>query len=257
VDTSAAHDDRRRRSTITNLLRLLEENRRFLNSTISRTRRQIAALGLARSQALLEGLVALEDAGRADVCGVLHRAVVETWLLSMYILLKPVPDEEILEELEGERVRRARTLLKHTSDETLAKSLDEYLELRPDIKPVSLDYQRIAADVAALCKAQGLSEHTDPKAIYDVYRQLSDNNIHVNLGTLLRHGKSDDQAWSLAPNPRSFIGWETTHAAKLTAFLAWHVFQAFNVVGWQEFRGVFTDLVSWYASIGVDPQDRP
>src|SRR5262245_52107635 len=73
---------------IREMLALLAEHECFFDSPPKHMRRQFAAGGLARCRALLEGVLVLQDHGRSDVAGVLWRATLECFLVSVYVLSK-------------------------------------------------------------------------------------------------------------------------------------------------------------------------
>jgi hypothetical protein len=96
---------------IRDLLRVIDEHLRFLTSNRNRLRRQVAAAGLVRCRNLVEGMLILREGGRADILGILNRAVLEAWLVSLWVLLKgqDLDDDSVLIDLpllerEGSRI---------------------------------------------------------------------------------------------------------------------------------------------------------
>ncbi len=97
---------------IADLLIVLEESLPLFRSNRAHLRRQLAAAGLARCAALLEGMLLLLEAGREDVHGVLARALFEAWLVSLYVLLKgkDPEDDAVLVELGAAHFKALRAI---------------------------------------------------------------------------------------------------------------------------------------------------
>lgn len=101
-----AFDDEVRQLT-TEACALVEGRLRVLTSQPGLINRHVSAGFLARCLALLHGTVALADAGLDDVCAVLSRALLESCLLGLYVLLG---GREAITELMGDYQRNVQIL---------------------------------------------------------------------------------------------------------------------------------------------------
>jgi hypothetical protein len=81
------------------LVRAIRNNSHLLTSPMIHLGRQLAAAGLLRCAALLEGTCIVAQAGRADLQGLLLRALFETWLVALDLLESPEDDNESLLDL--------------------------------------------------------------------------------------------------------------------------------------------------------------
>jgi len=180
------------RELVRELLAVIDAKRDLL---VSRTNspelvgRQLAAGGLARCRALLEGIVLLVDGGRDDVAGVLLRTLYETHLVALYVLLGgPKASVEVM----GDYVRSARLLAKTqgrpSTDPVLLWEMMSKAEGGPPASP--LHYEQIANKVG-----DALERVKDPRGgreraaeqYNSVYRVESQINAHAGLGSLGRY----------------------------------------------------------------------
>jgi len=225
------------------LLLLLADHERFLKSPRTRLRRQIAAAGLARCQALLDGMCILREQGRADVIGLLGRALLEVWLVSLYVLLKGHDDDDdtALIELGMEHARYCAILAERFElDPSIKKAVAEWEEVTsdqqtPDGKPISgrPSYESIARQLSELLAQVEPGQRFDVMAVYDrVYRSESTYSAHPSVGLFVRYIKwdSSEQEDEIISNPGPPFPRQERLAAMLTTFLAIRVYKAFAVL---------------------------
>lgn len=98
---------------ISETLRLVEAQAHLLKAPHPKTGpdvcRVFAAGGLMRCRELLRGIRLLEAAGLDLPAGILYRQHWETWLVSLYVLLR---GEDALSEIAGDYVKNTRLLNK-------------------------------------------------------------------------------------------------------------------------------------------------
>jgi hypothetical protein len=242
--TEGAHLD-----PIVELLSVLDRNLGFLNSDLVHLRRQLAAAGLARCRALLEGMLLLRDKARDDIVGVLFRSLVEAWMVSLYVLHKGTgpEDEGVLFELAADYQHWAAKMANATkgwaegdaAEPILAAWRENVAQRKAEAEaagkewrmPGALNYADIARALGPLLERAGrpAGKVTD---LYDrPYRGESIYNVHAGYGVLSRYlsGAPDaDEHGVLARPPAPFPG-EVKIGALLTADLAVRVFAAFGL----------------------------
>jgi hypothetical protein len=212
-------------------------------------RRQLAAAGLARCVALLEGMCLVCEGGRPEIMGILVRAMFETWLVANYILLKgkDAEDELVLIELGNEFARSVTAMARGTGrriDETKAH-VDRFkasVADHPDNVPGDpaeagvpgdrLKFEQLASAVKALIIAREGSS-VDAVAIYNaVYRGESTYSAHPGLGTLHAYMNYDptEENDTLTLRPRPPFPNQAGVGSLLTIDLAFRLFRAFDIV---------------------------
>jgi hypothetical protein len=232
------------------LLAVLDTHFPFLKSTRARLRRQLAAAGLARCRALLEGMVLLRDATREDVIGVLLRALCEAWMVSLYVLYKGenLDDDSVLIELAADYETWTRKMAGKVGGWAEGNKAEEILadwgaelrhweeQARADGKasktPAKLNYETIARELGSLLeKVEGAAP--DILSVYDrVYRGESIYSAHAGLGMLWRYlGISEDERQdAVVERPGPAFPVQVKVGALLTAYLALRVFKEFSVI---------------------------
>lgn len=198
--------------------------------------RQLAAGGLVRTRALLEGILLTIGGGRSDVAGVLLRTLYETYIVSLYVLLG---GPEAVVQVGGEFARSASILA-----EKHARGLNPILALwntfaremkgTPGFPAQRLNYEEIAGTVGELLDKVG-----DPRGgrargteMYDVlYRVESRRSSHGGMGSIGPYVNWRADPWVLQPFPRTFR--ESADdivvlAALLAAHLVARVFEEFG-----------------------------
>ena len=214
----------------------LEELGRHLTSRRVRLRRQMAAAGLWRCRALLQGMVALREAGRTDVLGVLGRSLFETHLVSLYVLKgRDLDDDAVLHELAADHFKWQKRMVKTAKlPERVAANVEEWEGIlrKLEVEPRKLNYERIAEELGPLLeKVEGAE--ADVAGMYHIlYRGESLYSAHAGQGALLRYLQWDDreEADSLITNPGPPFPGQTRIAALLTTHLAIRVLKAFSVI---------------------------
>lgn len=237
------------------LLGLLAEQTRFLASTRTRLRRNIAAAGLARCRALLEGMCILREQGRADAMGVLARALIEVWLVSLYVLLKGHDDDDdVLVELAADHVRHAKLLAEGFGlDESVMRVLewqDTVASRRtPEGAPIGRrpSFEGIARELSRLLTKAEPVERFDVMPIYNrAYRAESTYSAHPTVGLFVRYIQWDalGQLDSIIDNPGAPFPRQERIGAILTTFLAMRVFKAFGMVADQRLPVMYEKLAA-------------
>lgn len=188
--------------------------------------RQFSAAGLARCCALLEAMCLLKENHRADAVGVLARTLCETWLVSLYVLLKgdPALDEISADYADAVRVMAERAYL---SAELRAKVL-QHTGVR---KSKRLGYEQIARALGPML-SQVEGKEVTALSLYDnMYRAESLHSTHAGLGSIKPYLRTDEkqEAWSVVENPGPQVEHEEIIASWLVTYLAKHVFEAFEV----------------------------
>ena len=133
---------------------------------------EVGLAASARSRRLLAGIMALAGGGLEDICGVLIRALYESWLVGLYALLGG-PDA--LERLLAQQDRHLRPIRAVLGDE----SGDEGRQL-----PV----EQLARRVSTLMDQRGMPNPQFAIQGYEtLYRWESYRNIHGGLGSIEGH----------------------------------------------------------------------
>ena len=170
---------------------------------------------------LLRGMRLLEDASLDVPAGILHRQHWETWLVSIYVLLK---GEESLTEIGDDYVKHTRIL---------AKKFD----LRPNHVPSSeekarkLNIFQIAQKVGPLLVEAGETGGADAgeKGYTATYRVQSQYAVHAGLSTIRPYIRIEDESWSVEPNPPAPFDSNSVFPAIYTLHLAKYVFERFGI----------------------------
>lgn len=226
-DLSAARD----------LLRIVTSHTHFLTSPRRRLRRQLAAAGLARCCALLEGMAILVERDRDDVVGVLLRPLYEAWLVATYLILKgkDFEDDAALMQVLGDSVKWNKALAEGMSMERLGASITEFEALMAEhgFKPKALRYDHMAIELDQLLIKAGERKARATDLYNQLYRTESTYGSHGNLGTFSLHLDFDDD---VGARDSIRLKGHTVHplrirlGALLTLQLARRVFSAFSVV---------------------------
>jgi hypothetical protein len=235
---------------------VIDASRELLTSKADSTKligRQLAAGGLARCRALVEGIVLLVDGERDDVVGVLLRTLYETHIVSLHVLLG---GPRAVFEVTGDYVRSARTLAKkHGRPSTVGVLVWEALSKAEKGPPMNkLNYEQIAGKVG-----DALERLSDPRGgrtramdQYDtVYRVESQFNTHGGFASLGRYVDWGAVPWRTRVRPtdmaleaedRVILG------ALMTALVASRVFREF---------GIRTDILeSLWERLDTLPEDQ-
>ena len=213
------------RDHVPETLRLVEDQAHLLKAPHPETRpdvcRVFAAGGLMRCRELLRGISLLEAAGLDIPAGILYRQHWETWLVSVYVLLR---GEEALSEIGADYVKNTRLL---------TKELKLELEHVPDKEEGAsrLNFHQIAQDLGPLLVEAGDAWGGDAGIMaYNVtYRVQSQYAVHVGLSTIRPHIRIEDQWWSVELNPPPPFDGHGQFAAIYTLHLAKYVFNRFGI----------------------------
>src|ERR1700722_6572588 len=139
----------------------------------------VPLLGLARCNRLLQGMVAVKDARLPDLVGVFVRPVMETWLISMYVLLGDVTASRVV---LGDFLFHVRRFAGKETD------LRKLVESWPD-EPAQFQWPDITSKVLALVdERESFPEHAEAAALlYRFYRWVSTWELHGTVGSMLGH----------------------------------------------------------------------
>lgn len=174
-----------------------------------------------RCCALLRGMSLLEDASLDVPAGILYRQHWETWLVSLYVLLR---GKEALPEIEADHVMYTRILGKkfglgpeHLPD--------------PEEEARKLKIHDLAKKIGPLLVEAGVDEAADLGVMgYDgVYRIQSNYAVHAGLSTIILHLRIRDGLCSVEPNPPAPFDDNSQFAAFYTLHLAKYVFERFGI----------------------------
>lgn len=170
---------------------------------------------------LLRGMRLLENASLYMPAGILYRQHWETWLVSLYVLLK---GKEALPKIGGDYVRHTRILI---------TKLDLKPEHVPDQaeKARNLKIYELAKSIDELLVEAGDAAGADAgvKRYDGVYRVQSQFAVHAGLSTIRPHIRIRDESWSVEPNPPAPFEDNSQYAAIDTLHLAKYVFERFGI----------------------------
>lgn len=170
---------------------------------------------------LLRGMRLLENASLYMSAGILRRQHWETWLVSLYVLLK---GEEALPEIGGDYVKHTRILIRnldlkpeHVPDqEEEARNLN-VCELAKRIEPLLFEAGDAGAADAGVKRYDG------------VYRVQSQYAVHVGVSTIRPYLRIRDESWSVKRNAPTLFDDNSQYAAIDTLHLAKYVFERFGI----------------------------
>jgi hypothetical protein len=133
---------------------------------------EVGHAAVARSRRLLAGIVALITEDLPDVCGVLIRALYESWLVGIYALLG---GPEALSRLVAQQDRHLRPIRAVLGDDGGENGQ-------------SLPVEQLAHQVAKLIEERGMPNPQFAIRSYEVlYRWESYRNTHGGLGSIEGH----------------------------------------------------------------------
>lgn len=185
--------------------------------------RHFAAMGLARCRRLLQGMVALREAGVPDAAGVLFRPLWETWLVSIYALYG---GDQAYEEIRDAGVEQVSKL-----PDTPFAEAKQLLRKWPGPK-TRLNIEQIATKVSKILKGKGEHHHQLIIDFYNVlYRGESTLNIHAGVHSIAGHLIEEKEYVAVNPvrySPDEGVG-SLLLAATFTGILAKDVFSAFGL----------------------------
>lgn len=207
------------------LLAAIDERLPLLTSRPGLFARQIAAGGLARCCALNHGMRTLCQEGRSDVVGLLARAVYETVIVSLYVLLK---GHQGVLEVAGDHKKFSRILIERNT------------ELEPDLiagwrfDEDKINLEQMTRDLGPLLVEAG-DPVGDIQNIYDLgYRAESTFSAH-GFGAIARYLDASTAIWRVTPNPGGLLRCADARVVCIlyTGALARHLFRVFGVGVWQ------------------------
>lgn len=204
------------------LLHVVEVRLHLLTSRPGLLSRQIAAAGLARCCALNEGIRTLCRGDRGDVAGLAGRALYETVIISLYVLLK---GHQGVMKVVGDHKKHTRILIQGNTE------LNPALIAGWSFDEEKINLEQIAKEVSLLLNEAGDPIVGDFKAIYDLgYRVESTFSAH-GYGAIGRYLDASTAIWHVVPNPGALVSPAEAHVvpALYTAALARHVFLTFGV----------------------------
>ena len=232
------------RDHICRTLRLVEEQANSLVTTPQDKCPRLAAAGLMRCRALLRGICVLEDAGLGVLAGILGRALWETWLLSLHVLLRR---DEAVQEVLSDYVFHTRKL---------AKSFTLTPEDNPDWegKAKKLNYYQLAEKLGRLLVEAGeTGDATLGVMGYDVnYRIHSQFAAHAGLSTIGPFARYGDESGSVDPEPSAPFDEIGQFSALYTLHLARYVFKSVGIAT-DSVEAAWDDVLQFVKSEGHDP----
>src|SRR6266511_2017064 len=206
--------ERRVRRRVANLLRVLRQRNAEL-TTAPRAREQprhFAAAGLARCRALLEGMYLLAaPRGRPDAVGVLLRSLVETWAISVFVLLKR--RQAILELAPAAKVG-------------LQRLIDAFDGPTPGAQKWLARFQSLAARSADSGLARS-AKHAHNR----IWKVESYVSTHPNLSSIvIPYIDQKAEPWTIIDRPEGWMPLEDmlVGGGLLTGMLASLVYEAFG-----------------------------
>jgi hypothetical protein len=208
------------REGIRDLLALIDQHVGSLESLPEQAPREFAAAGLMRSCSLLRGICVLEDAGLGPVAAILARQHWETWLVSLYVILR---GQEALGEVAGDDIFWKRLLSEKLN---LGFAYHENWEG----KAAKLNFKKLYDDLQPLLESAGEPASPDGARGYDVtYRVQSLFAVHAGLATIGSYLRYGDNTWTVVRNPAASFPRVSQTPALHTAHLAKHVFKSFGL----------------------------
>lgn len=216
------------------LLVLLYEHERHIQAPHVFTARLMAAGGLARATALLEGICVLIENWRADSVGVLSRAIFEVCGTSLYLLLTEEEDgrNPALEQLLGEYAKG-----RHQMAGPVERSFgfEDYLfRLNSFPTPAGEGRGRLPRDQICVQVDKLLEPFGDSARWADVYavvyRGESLMGAHPSIGVFDRYLTRNSKGIVRVQQRRDRLLPSQAHlAADLVLLLAQHVYRVFGV----------------------------
>jgi hypothetical protein len=203
------------------LLHAIEKRVPLLTSRPGLFSRQIAAAGLARCCALSDGIRSLCREDRSDVAGLLARAVYETVLVSLYVLLK---GHEGVLTVVGDHKKHSRILIERNAE------LDPELIAGWRFDENKLNLEQVTKELGPLLTEAG-DPPGDVNLIYDLgYRAESTFSAH-GYGAIGRYLDASSECWRVIPNPGGLVDGAQAHVSPVlyTSALARHVFRVFGI----------------------------
>jgi hypothetical protein len=235
------------RRRIANLLNVLGQRNAEL-TTASGAREQprhFAAAGLARCRALLEGMYLLSaPKGRPDTAGVLLRSLVETWAVSVFVLLKK--RQAIFELAPGaeEGLRKVIWAFGGGATPGTDKWLARFHSLaqktpfrhkkgRRKGQPRPLSIAEVFGQVETLAAASGDSglARSVKHAHNRIWKAESYVSTHANLASIvIPYVDQNAEPWSVIDRPEGWMPPEDmlVTGGLLTGMLAGLVYEAFG-----------------------------
>jgi hypothetical protein len=208
------------REGVRDLLALIDQHVASLESPPEQAPREFAAAGLMRCCSLLSGICVLEDAGLAAVEAILERQHWETWLVSLYVLLR---GQEALGEVAGDDIFWKRVLSEKLN---LGFAYHENWEG----KPAKLNFKKLYHDLQLLLEIAGEPASPGGAQGYDVtYRVQSQFAVHAGLATIGSYLRYGEKTWTVVRNPGPLFPRVSQTPALHTAHLARYVFKSFGL----------------------------
>lgn len=154
--------------------------------------RLLAAGALARQLCLLEGMIAICDAGQARIAGLIMRAQWETQLVGLYCMLA---NKEAAKALVADRAYWAKGIERtwnlegswHDKTERMAKWYGE-------VQPKRLNFTDLAGEIERLLKDKGYPADITT-AHQRLYKGESTFTSHPGFEALIRNLKTDGTEW--------------------------------------------------------------
>jgi hypothetical protein len=237
---------------VPSLLELLERRHDHLTTAPGRAR-QLAAGGLMRAEALLRGLRILIQAGRADLAGLLIRAIWECWVIGVYLLLG---GEEASEHVMASYRHHIETYWNNwPADVVPAPELDEEF-WNEWTEPRRLRFDKVSETVEALLQEtdQGPIEYSGISSYDVLYRLESMFSAHAGMALFDRYVEpaTDERPYErviAAPMLQVPVERLEAMAAVWVAHLAWFVFREFGM-STSELQAPFMVLIGDARMIG-------
>jgi hypothetical protein len=235
---------RRIRRHVSHLLRVLSQRNSQLTtaSRVGEEPRHLAAAGLARCRALLEGVYLLTGPkGRPDVCGVLLRSLVEAWAVSLLVLLKkqqavfelaPGAEEglrKLIDAFDTGSPGARRWLARFHS--LSQKSTVRYKSGRRKGQPRPLTIDEVFAQVETLAANDDGLARAARHARKRIWRTESYVSTHANLASIaIPYVGQSVEPWGITDRPEGWMSSEEAlvACAQLTGLLASQVYAAFG-----------------------------
>jgi Family of unknown function (DUF5677) len=190
--------------------------------------RHFAAASLARANRLLCGIRKLTDNDLDDVSGVLLRALIEVWMVGLYLLYG---GRGAFEHVGGAYVR-SLTNLAPDAFPTVQAMVDEWKEF--DLPANRIKYEDLAPKIGDLLEAAGgaqMENRATMQAYYEIlYRGSSLVDAHAGLSTMAPHVVSHEDRMDVSVKRRQHGDRhiDLVTAAALVGHLAWHVLREFG-----------------------------
>ena len=164
--------------------------------------------------ALLRGVCLLTEARLSTQAGILERSHLETWLVSLYVLLG---GKKALDEVRSDYVHHVGRL---------AKNLEMGSEYVPEWKgkPRKLDLYRLSKSLdQLLIEAGEPGDGTAVKIYKNMYSVQSHFAVHAGISTTSPYIRTGEASWSAEPKPPAPFNDSSLTLAFLTLNLTKHV----------------------------------